>query len=352
MTSLFPEILHTPRLTLTQFSPDFDSDAEYATVILPHVTTVSEFDDFCVDRAPIPWASHAIVYLLRLRRSDSDDDAHSEPVQLRRTSEEADGIYDKVIGHVSVAHSLRERQPRIRSPETSSSDDGPSVTDTENFASVPLRTSTIPDIGWRIQPIHQRFGYASEAAERLVQFLCADEEGPRFRTLCCFAGETNAGSRGVARKVGFVDVVVDFGSGMADEEESKQHEESSRGDDGGQDGEAGEVVDDPYGHDIHEDVEGSIVVKDELPLSKISMMKSDITSTHKDAGKVLTCPSVAKGIWFGILGDGWTWREGRPRHTALEKSVAALFETMAFGTGVKVQQRKHGQVHDEESASE
>ena len=82
------------------------------------------------------------------------------------------------------------------------------------------------------------------------------------------------------------------------------------------------------------------------------MKKPDIASTHKDVGKVLTCPSVAKGIWFGILGNGWTWREGRPRQTALEKSVAALFETTALGSGVNVQQRRHNHVQEDESASQ
>jgi len=156
----------------------------------------------------------------------------------------------------------------------------------------------------------------------------------------------------VARKVGFVDVVVDFGSGITDEEESRQDEDGSRGGYSGKGVEAGEVVDYAIGDDTHENDEGSIDAKDKQPLSKINMMRSDITSTRRDDSKVLTCPSVAKGIWFGILGDGWTWREGRPRHTALEKSVAALFETMAFGSGVDVQQRRHDHVHEDESASE
>ena len=355
MIPLFPEILHTPRLSLMQFSPDSQSDIDYTTAIFSQVSSVSDFNDFCIERAPIPWASHAILYLLRLRRRDSNDDTDLHPVQVRRTSEDVDGIYDKVIGHVSVAHSLRDRQPRITSAETSSSNDGTSgnVTDTENFASVALQTSTIPDIGWRIQGIHQRFGYATEAAERLVQFLCANEEGPRFRTLCCFAGETNAASRGVARKVGFVDVGVDFGSGSGTTEDDEQEEGSSQLSKKGAlhvDAVDGIGSDDVCSNDGKSS--RKMKKKEEDLLVRTNDKAGDTVHTQSDTGKVLTCPSVARGIWFGILGDGWTWREGRPQNTALEKSVAKLFESMALGSGVNVQQHGHEHVHENENASE
>jgi len=249
----FPPTLQTARLTLSIFSPTRSSDIAYATSLFPSLDTLESFLEYCAQRAPAPWADSAIVYLLRL--------------QYRGGIKNND---DKVIGHVSLAHSLESRQPRVLSPSA--------------YSSSTLSTTIVPDIGWRLRPAHERQGYATEAVRRFLSYLCEEDKGPRFEVLSVFTGKHNVRSLGLAARAGFV-------CACGDDEDGDEGREDRDGDGDG----------DEYGGGYNEE-EGK-----------------------EGFNRILGCERVMKGIWFGVRPAGWRWEEGR-KDRELRRCIEKLFE--------------------------
>lgn len=256
----FPQTLQTPNLLLSLFSPTSPQDVEYATSLFPGLDTLDDFLAFCAQRAPAPCSDSAIVYLLRLRQSDA---------QLN-----ADADFAEVIGHVSLAHSLGDRQPCVVSSSANSS----------AHASAVLGTTVVPDIGWRLRPAYEGHGFATEAASRFLQYLTEDEAGPKFEVLSVFTGDGNVRSLGLAERTGFVSAIGD------------EDEDGEDGDDVAAEHEEGKE-------------EGGVGEK-------------NIDGPFKG---ILGCERVRKGIWFGVRPAGWRWREGR-RDRELRRCIEKLFE--------------------------
>jgi len=189
---VLPPILQTPRLTLSLFSPTCPEHIAYGTLLFPGLDTLDKFLEYSAQRAPAPWADSAIVYLLRLRPEEArgqNADSVRETVSISTANDnkdEVDDVGNSIMGHVSLAHSLQQRQPRVvASAVSSSSDHAPA------YSSAILGTTTVPDVGWRLRPAHEGRGYATEAVTRFLHFLCEDDAGPKFQVVSVFTGENN-----------------------------------------------------------------------------------------------------------------------------------------------------------------
>jgi len=273
-------------LTLCLFSHTKPSDITYATSLFPGLDTIDSFLEYCAQRAPEPWADGAVVYLLRLSKTaqtkgrlNHNDTSTGTEVEIDELDNDDD--YDvegvgEVIGHVSLAHSLESRQPRVLS--------SPSSTKGSSYASNPPHTTIVPDVGWRLRPAYQRQGYATEALERFLAYLCEEDTGPRFEVVCVFTGEGNVRSLALAGRVGFV-------CAMGEDQDGDEEGGSNGGDEGKEDGGGG------YGEE-----------------------------EAKEGFKgVLGCERVMKGIWFGVRPAGWRWEEGR-KNRELKRCIEKLFE--------------------------